>query len=99
MIIAELTLTPLGEGIGVSRFVKAALSAIKSTGIKAMLTPMSTVLEANTLDEIFTAVKRGEEAMFQLGARRVIVDLKIDHRVDKDATMESKLKAVRKSIE
>ncbi len=99
MIIAEVTLTPLGEGTSVSRFVKTAFEAIKSTRIKTMLTPMSTILEASTLDEIFTAVKKGEEAMFRAGAQRVIVNLKIDHRIDKEATMESKLKAVHKSTE
>ncbi len=94
MIIAELTLTPLGEGTSVSRYVKEALKAIRSTGLKVELTPMSTVIEAPSIEDIFEAVRRGEDAMFRMGAKRVIVDLKIDHRVDKEATMESKKRAV-----
>ncbi len=96
MIIAELTITPLGEGTSVSKFVKEAFKAIKDTGLKIELTPMGTVVEASSIDDIFKAAKLGEEAMLKLGAKRVIIDIKIDHRLDKDATMESKKKAVMK---
>lgn len=94
MIIAELTITPLGEGTSVSRYVKRAFEAIKSTGLKIQLTPMSTVIEAKSLDEIFHAAELGERAMIEMGAKRIIIDIKIDHRLDKDATMESKKRAV-----
>jgi len=94
MIIAELTITPLGEGTSVSRYVKAALEAIKSLGLKIELTPMSTVVEAESLDDIFNAAKIGERAMIEMGAKRIIIDIKIDHRLDKNATMESKKRAV-----
>ena len=94
MIIAELTLTPLGVGTGVSGYVKKAFEVIKNAGVKYELTPMSTIIEAETLEDIFKVVKAAEEAMLNAGAKRVIIDLKIDHRVDKDATMESKKRAV-----
>ncbi len=94
MIIAEVTLTPLGVGTSVSKYVKIAFKELKASHLKIMLTPMSTVMEAATLDEIFNAVKKAEKAMLDAGAKRVIIDIKIDHRVDKDATMEKKLQAV-----
>ncbi len=94
MIIAELTLTPLGVGTSVSRYVKAAFEAIKNSGLKHELTPMSTVVEAKSLDELFSVVKASEEAMLRSGAKRVIIDLKIDHRIDKEATMDSKKLAI-----
>ena len=94
MIIAELTLTPLGKGTSVSRYVRAAYEAIRESGLRHELTPMSTVIEARTLDEIFGVVKRAEERMLEMGAERVIIDIKIDHRLDKDATMDTKKRAV-----
>ncbi len=94
MIIAEFTLTPLGKGVSVSKYVKKAFEVIKNSGLKYELTPMSTVLEARTLDEIFEVVKKAEEKMLEEGALRVVIDIKIDHRLDKDASMESKKKAV-----
>ena len=94
MIIAEITLTPLGVGTGVSKYVKKAIEVIEDSGLKYKPTPMSTIVEAKTLDEIFGVAKKAEEAMLKAGANRVIIDIKIDHRIDKDATIESKLKAV-----
>ncbi len=94
MIIAELTLTPLGVGTSVSKYVKAAFQELQKSGLKIMLTPMSTVMEAESLDDIFSAVKNAERAMLKAGAQRVIIDIKIDHRIDKEATMEKKLRAV-----
>jgi len=94
MIIAELTITPLGEGTSVSKYVKAALKAMQASGLKMELTPMSTVVEASTLDDIFNVAKMGEKAMIEMGAKRIIIDIKIDHRLDKEATMESKKRAV-----
>ena len=94
MIIAELTLTPLGVGTSVSGYVRAAFEVIRASGLKYELTPMSTIIEARTLDEIFRVVKEAEEAMLELGAERVVIDIKIDHRLDLDATMASKINAV-----
>ncbi len=94
MIIAEITMTPLGKGVSVSRYVKTALEKIKESGLNYKLTPMSTVVEARTLDDIFSVVKKAEEAILELGAERVVIDIKIDHRIDKDATMDSKIRAV-----
>ena len=94
MIIAEVTLTPLGEGTSVSKYVKKAFEAIKSSGLNIELTPMSTVIEAERIEDIFEAVLKGERAMIEYGAKRVIIDIKIDHRLDKNATMDGKKRAI-----
>ncbi len=94
MIIAEITMTPLGKGVSVSAYVRLAFEVIKESGLNYELTPMSTVLEARTLDEIFGVVKKAEEVMLNAGAERVVIDIKIDHRVDKDARMHTKKEAI-----
>ncbi len=96
MIIAEVTLTPLGKGTSVSKYVKKAYEAIRACGLKIELTPMSTVIEASRIEDIFDVVMKGEKAMIESGAERIIIDIKIDHRLDKEATMESKKEAVLK---
>ncbi|MHA1364700.1 MAG: MTH1187 family thiamine-binding protein [Candidatus Freyarchaeota archaeon] len=94
MIIAELTTFPIGEGTSVSKYVKEAVKALKETGLKVILGPMSTVVEAETLDEIFNAAKLAHEAILKMGAKRVTTSLRIDDRRDKEATAETKLKAI-----
>jgi len=94
MIIAELAIFPTSEGVSVSKYVKKAIEAIEATGLKHETGAMSTVIEAKSLDEIFDAVKKAYDAIVDMGARRIHIDLRIDHRLDKDATIESKKRAI-----
>jgi len=94
MIIAEFAIFPTSEGVSVSKYVKKAIEEIKKLGIHHETGGMSTVMEAETLEEIFEAVKRAYNAIVDMGARRIHIDLRIDHRLDKDATIESKKRAV-----
>ena len=77
-----------------SKYVKKAIEAIKSTGLKYETGAMSTVIEANTIEEIFDAVKKAYDVIVEMGARRIHIDLRIDHRLDKEETIEYKKRAV-----
>lgn len=95
MIIAELSIVPVGQGTSVSHYVKTALQAIRTIP-NLTITPnaMGTVLETKDLDTILSAVKNAHDAVIAAGAKRVITQLKIDDRRDKNATIATKLKAI-----
>ena len=95
MIIAEFAIFPTSEGISVSKYVKRAIEAIKSTGLNYEVGAMSTVIEGENIDEIFDAVKKAYDAIISMGAKRIHIDLRIDHRLDKEETMEYKKRAVK----
>jgi len=95
MIVADVSVVPLGEGTSVSAFVKKAVKALDGSGLKVMHGPMSTSLEAESLDELFAAVSKAHEAVIAAGARRVVTTVKIDDRRDKQHCMKSKMDAVR----
>jgi len=92
MIVAEFSVVPIGEGTSVGCFVRAAVKAvsINHPHVRMEHSAMGTVLEAESLEEIWSAVKTAHEKMFAEGARRVITTLKIDDRRDKETTTESK---------
>lgn len=94
MIIAEFAIFPTSEGVSVSKYVKKAIEEIEKLGLKHETGAMSTTIEAKNLDELFEAVKRAYNAIVEMGARRIHIDLRVDHRLDKDATIESKKRAV-----
>ena len=96
MIIAEVSITPLGVGTSVSRYVKEAVRVLHQSGLKAETGGMSTTLEAPDLDTLFTVIKAAEEAEIKAGAQRISIFLKIDDRRDKDATIDTKLRAIGK---
>ncbi|MBC7080831.1 MAG: MTH1187 family thiamine-binding protein [Thermoplasmatales archaeon] len=95
MIIAEFAIFPTSEGISVSKYVKRAIEEIEKRGLKHETGAMATTIEAKNIDEIFEVVKRSYEAIVEMGARRIHIDLRIDHRLDKDATIESKKRAIK----
>ncbi len=92
MIVAEVAFTPIGRGESVGEYVKRAVEELKKSGMNAVPNSMGTVIEGETLDEIFRAVKKAEEAIFLLGAKRVDTFLKIDHRIDKENSIEKKIR-------
>jgi uncharacterized protein (TIGR00106 family) len=94
MVIAEITVVPLGTGSpSLSIFVAEAVKALEDSGIKYTLTPMGTVLEGS-LEEVLESVRTLHRLPFNKGAGRVSTRLVIDERRDKDATAEGKVKSV-----
>lgn len=96
MIIAEFAIFPTSEGVSVSKFVKEAINVIESSGLKHETGGMSTTIEAPDLDTLFKVIEQCHEAMVKMGGKRIHIDLRIDHRLDKEASIESKLKAIGK---
>lgn len=78
-----------------SGLVKPALDELKKAkGVRLLVTPMGTVMEADSLAEILEAVKAAHEAVFRAGASRVSLFLRVDDRRDKPRRMEDKVAAV-----
>jgi uncharacterized protein (TIGR00106 family) len=96
MIIAQLSIAPLGTGTSVSKYVKIVIDTLKKEHIVFQTNPMATVIEISDLTTLFNVVQKAHLAVAAAGAERIITELKIDDRRDKDATMQSKLHALQK---
>ncbi|NHW44793.1 MAG: MTH1187 family thiamine-binding protein, partial [Candidatus Verstraetearchaeota archaeon] len=63
MIVAQISTIPIGtESTSISGFVAEAVKALKASGLKVMVTPTGTVVEAKNLWELFRAVEKCHEA-------------------------------------
>ena len=88
MAIAAVSISPVGEGTSVSRYVAAALEVVRAQDrVRYRLDPMFTTLEGE-MEDIFSLVRRMQEAVFEAGAVRVGTVIKIDERRDRDVRME-----------
>jgi uncharacterized protein (TIGR00106 family) len=94
MIISQLSIVPIGKGVSVSKYVKEVIEVIKKHYVKSKTNAMATVIETKDLETLFNIVQEAHMTMVNSGAERVITELKIDDRRDKNATMESKIKAL-----
>lgn len=99
-LVAELSCTPVGTGsTSTSELVAAAVKAIRNTkGVKCMVTPMATVIEAEGFEALFEAIRAAHEAMAGAGARRVISHIKIDDRRDKRRSAQDMVAAVQRHL-
>lgn len=94
MAIVAVSISPVGAGPSVSRYVKAALNVLEAqTAVRYRLDPMFTTLEGD-LGTIFQLIEAMQEAVFAAGAQRVSTVIKIDERRDKVVRMEDKIASV-----
>ena len=95
MIIAQLSIAPVGKEVSVSKYVKLVLETLKKEQVKFEINAMATVIETDDLQTLFDVVQKAHNVVLAAGAERVITELKIDDRRDKDATITSKLNALK----
>ncbi len=96
MIIASLAIFPTSEGASVSKYVKEAINVIESSGLKSVTGGMNTTIESPDLATLFEVILKAHNKISEMGARRIHIDLNVDHRLDKDASIQSKLKSLDK---
>lgn len=95
MYIAHLSVLGLpSEGASVGGYVRKAVEVLKSSGLKMEVHAMGTEIEAERLDQLFEVVRRIDEALRAMGAERITISLKIDHRMDKSTDLASKVRSV-----
>ncbi|UEC43653.1 MAG: Thiamine_BP domain-containing protein [Methanothrix sp.] len=95
MIVAELSMITMGTGTSASRYVRAVHQVLKGSGLKFVPGPMSTSIEAGSMGEIFEVVEKADAVLAEMGAGRIVTTIKIDHRLDKEISIETKMKAVK----
>ena len=94
MAIVAVSISPIGEGPSVARYVAEALRVVRAQdAVRYELGAMFTTLEGEP-DAVFALVRRMQEAVFAAGAARVSTVLKMDDRRDLAVRMEDKVRAV-----
>ena len=91
--IADLCVVPLGVGVSVSGYVAACERILKEAGLKTQLHAYGTNIEGEW-DAIFAAIKRCHETVHAMGAPRISTVIKLGTRVDRDQTMDDKVRSV-----
>ena len=95
MIICQLSIAPLGKDTSVSKYVKIVIEILKKEHIHYQTNAMATIIETNDLPTLFQVIQKAHEAVAAAGAERIITEIKIDDRRDKNATMDSKINSLK----
>ncbi len=96
MVLLEFSMSPLGKGESVGKYVSRSLEIIDKSGVDYQLNPMGTVLEGEW-DEVFGVVKQCYERMSK-DCGRVSCVIKVDYRRNKKARLTGKVASVEKRL-
>jgi uncharacterized protein (TIGR00106 family) len=92
MILLEFSMSPLGKGESVGKFVARSLDIIDKSGIPYRLNPMGTVLEGEW-NEVMDIVKQCYDRM-KKDCNRISCSIKIDYRRGSAGRLDSKVASV-----
>lgn len=96
-VIAFVSMVPIGKEESVSSYVARVVDIVDRSGLDYVLTPMGTVIEGESWDEVMDVIKRGFESLKE-DCRRVDVFIKIDYREGRSKGIVKKLKSVEEKI-
>ncbi|HEY6626172.1 MAG TPA: MTH1187 family thiamine-binding protein [Ignavibacteriaceae bacterium] len=96
-VLLDLCVVPLGVGVSVSEYIAACQRVFKDAGLKHEMHMYGTNIEGEW-DDVMAAVKKCHEVVHQMGAPRISTSIRLGTRVDKDQTMEDKIKSVEQKL-
>ena len=96
-VLLDLCVVPLGVGVSVSEYIAACQRVFKYAGLKHEMHMYGTNIEGEW-DDVMAAVKKCHEVIHQMGAPRISTSIRLGTRVDKDQTMEDKIKSVEQKL-
>ena len=98
MALLQLTIIPLGtDTTSVGEYVADVQKALENENVAFKLTDMGTLLEGD-IQTLLQAVSQIYELPFNRGAQRVVTQMVIDDRRDKDIAIGDKTAAVQKRL-
>jgi len=92
MIVADFAVVPMGIGTSASDYIRAVHEMLKQNGIRHIAGPMSTAIETESFENLSRVIENANKIMIEMGVKRIITTLRIDYRLDKEISIESKIK-------
>jgi len=97
-VIIDLTISPFGVGLSVSKYIAACHKIIEDAGLQSNLHAYGTNIEGDW-DTVFTVVKRCHETLHKMGVPRITSSIKAGTRTDKDQSMFDKIDSVKNKLD
>ncbi len=97
-VIVDFCIVPVGVGVSLSKYIVECERILKRTGLKTHLHAYGTNIEGEW-DLVLSAVKECHERLHSMGAPRISTTIKLGTRIDRDQSMEEKVRSVQKGLE
>jgi uncharacterized protein (TIGR00106 family) len=93
--IADICIVPIGVGVSLGRYIRAACEELEAAGLKTAVHAYGTNVEGE-YDQVVAALRRCLERVHAMGAPRITCTVKLGTRIDREQTMEEKLASVKR---
>jgi uncharacterized protein (TIGR00106 family) len=96
--IADISIVPLGVGLSLSSYVAACERVLTEHGLEPHLHANGTNVEGEW-DVVMGALKACHERLHDMGVPRISTNLRLGTRVDREPSMDAKLRSVEEKLE
>ncbi len=96
-VLLEFSMFPTDVGESKSKYVGKILDMIDKSGVPYKLTPMSTVIETDTIEQALEIIKKSYEIL-EPHSNRVYSALKFDIRKNRDNRLKAKIESISKEL-
>jgi len=96
-VLIEFSIFPTDKGESKSKYVAKVIDMIKKSGLPYQFTPMSTIIECDSVKEGLDIVNKAYEIL-QEDCNRIYSTIKIDYRNGYKNRLVQKIKSVEKRL-
>ena len=96
-VLVDLCIVPIGVGVSLSTYVAACEKVLSDAGLKTALHSYGTNVEGEW-DEVFAAIRKCHEVVHGMGAPRITTTIKLGTRIDREQSMEDKVRSVQEKL-
>jgi len=96
-VMVSFAIFPTDKGISVSEYVSKVVENVRDSGFSYKLTPMSTIVETNTMEEALQIVNESY-LILKPHSERIYLSLTMDIKHETGNRMEQKIQSVESKI-
>lgn len=97
-VIVDLCVLPIGTGVSLGSYIAECEKILLKAGLKTRLHGYGTNIEGEW-DEVMRAVRECHETLHRMGVPRISSSLRLGTRVDREETIESKIRSVEEKLQ
>jgi uncharacterized protein (TIGR00106 family) len=96
-VIADLCVVPIGVGVSLGAYIAECEKILMKAGLKIRLHGYGTNIEGEW-DRVMEAIKECHQKLHEMGAPRISSTLRLGTRVDREQTLEDKIRSVEEKL-
>ena len=97
-VLMDIAMFPTDVGESKSRYVAEVLKIIEESGLAYQLTPMATIVEGKSVEEVTSLIPKMYAALEKMGVGRVYSVVKFDIRPGKENRLKQKVESVQRYL-